>query len=174
MDIPSAMGPAEVPPSDAKSPDKTGPPISETLFELLDATRALSRSVGRSALSGAPGRDINSGLRAVMRTLSRGGTSTIPQLSLRHEVSRQHMRNLVKALALRGYVEIVPNPVHRRSFLVRLSGEGAVALDGRRSRLRDGLETLPTMPSSRRIHDATETIREIATALRAVESSGPS
>jgi DNA-binding MarR family transcriptional regulator len=66
--------------------------------------------------------------------LRENGPTTIPELARDRPVSRQHIRQLSQSLVQRGWIEQVPNPLHRRSFLLRLTpgGESAlVAMDRR-------------------------------------------
>lgn len=62
--------------------------------------------------------------RGVLRGLVRYGPQTVPQLARARRVSRQHVQEVVDALAASGLVELAPNPAHARSRLVRPTARG--------------------------------------------------
>jgi DNA-binding MarR family transcriptional regulator len=62
--------------------------------------------------------------RGILRGLVRYGPQTVPQLARARLVTRQHVQPVVDALARDGLVEIVPNPKHARSRLVRATARG--------------------------------------------------
>jgi DNA-binding MarR family transcriptional regulator len=62
--------------------------------------------------------------RGVLRGLVRYGPATVPGLARTRSVTRQHLQAVVDALAADGLVELVPNPSHRRSRLVRATARG--------------------------------------------------
>jgi len=62
--------------------------------------------------------------RGVLRSLDHGGPQTVPEMARARPVSRQHIQTIVNALRDDGLVELVPNPAHRRSHLVRLTSDG--------------------------------------------------
>ena len=78
-------------------------------------------------------------------------------------VTRQHVQMHVNDLAGQGYVELVDNPAHKRSKLVRLTeeGKGAVALMTRReARLLSQLDVAATEEGLRNAADMLRAVRE--------------
>ncbi len=63
--------------------------------------------------------------RGILRGVVRYGAQTVPMLARRRNVTRQHVQEVVEALVADGYVELVPNPAHARSRLVRATARGA-------------------------------------------------
>jgi DNA-binding MarR family transcriptional regulator len=63
--------------------------------------------------------------RGILRGLVRYGPRTVPQLALARSVTRQHTQEVVDSLLAEGLVELVPNPAHARSRLVRATARGA-------------------------------------------------
>src|SRR5690349_23409452 len=61
-----------------------------------------------------------------MRSLALLGPVTVPQIARMRPTSRQRMQRLADELAAEGLVELVDNPRHRRSKLVRLTRKGEV------------------------------------------------
>jgi DNA-binding MarR family transcriptional regulator len=62
--------------------------------------------------------------RGLLRGLARYGPRTVPQLALARSVTRQHTQEVVDHLRDEGYVELVANPAHKRSRLVRITRRG--------------------------------------------------
>lgn len=66
--------------------------------------------------------------RGVLRGLVRYGPRTVPQLAHTRSVTRQHTQEVVNTLVADGYVELVANPDHKRSRLVRATRRGVAAV----------------------------------------------
>ncbi len=66
--------------------------------------------------------------RGILRGLVRYGPRTVPQLARARSVTRQHTQEVVDALAAEGLVELIANPAHARSRLVRATSRGAAAV----------------------------------------------
>jgi DNA-binding MarR family transcriptional regulator len=69
------------------------------------------------------------GVRNVLDQLRRGGDLTVPALARAQDLSRQFVQRMVNDARGAGWVEVVENPAHRRSGLVRLTRSGATAID---------------------------------------------
>jgi DNA-binding MarR family transcriptional regulator len=66
--------------------------------------------------------------RGILRGLARYGARTVPQLARSRSVTRQHTQEVVDRLAADGLVELIPNPAHARSRLVRITSRGAAVV----------------------------------------------
>lgn len=64
-----------------------------------------------------------------MWTIDAGGALTVPQVARRLGVSRQNEQRVVNDLIQAGLAEIVANPDHKTSPLVRLTAAGERSLD---------------------------------------------
>jgi len=62
--------------------------------------------------------------RGILRGLVRYGAQTVPALARTRSVTRQHVQEVVTALVADRLVELIPNPRHRRSRLVRATARG--------------------------------------------------
>jgi DNA-binding MarR family transcriptional regulator len=62
--------------------------------------------------------------RGLLRGLSRYGPQTVATLARTRFVTRQHVQEVVDALARDGLVELISNPEHARSRLVRATPRG--------------------------------------------------
>ena len=67
--------------------------------------------------------------RWTLRRLLRDGPLTVPALARVRAVRRQSLQPLVETLARDGLVELVDNPAHARSPLVRLTTRGALLVE---------------------------------------------
>ncbi len=63
--------------------------------------------------------------RGVLRGLARFGAQSVPALAKARSLRRQSVQEVVDALAAEGLVELVDNPRHARSRLVRVTARGA-------------------------------------------------
>jgi DNA-binding MarR family transcriptional regulator len=95
--------------------------IEETVAVHLQLQIMMEELHGHSELSRA--------CRGVLRDLSRLGPRTVPQLARGRPVSRQNVQMLVNRLIAEDLAELVRNPEHKRSQLVRLTSRGKVLLD---------------------------------------------
>jgi len=105
--------------------------MSETNAETLEAvfheTRRLFhvlRAIGDELHADSA---ITTAMRGVLESLATQGAQTVPQMARARPVSRQHIQTIVDALVRRGLVELVANPSHKRSPLVRLTEAGTAA-----------------------------------------------
>jgi DNA-binding MarR family transcriptional regulator len=96
----------------------------QALVSVVDETRLLFHRLKRTAESLHRQGETTAGRRGVLQSLKREGPQTVPQLARARPVSRQHIQKLVDPLAEEGLVELVDNPRHKRSRLVRLTDSG--------------------------------------------------
>lgn len=96
----------------------------EAVRAVVDETVALYhrlRWIGEQ-IYGAEGR--STARRGILRGLVRYGAQTVPKLARMRGVSRQHVQLVIDSLRRDRLVEARPNPVHRRSPLVRATALG--------------------------------------------------
>jgi DNA-binding MarR family transcriptional regulator len=62
--------------------------------------------------------------RGILRGLARFGPRTVPQLARARSVTRQHTQEVVDRLVADRLVELIANPTHKRSPLVRILPRG--------------------------------------------------
>lgn len=116
-------------------------------------------------LHGRP--DLTNACRGVLRDLARLGPRTVPQLARRRECSRQHVQVLVNRLTADGMAELVPNPDHRRSPLVRLTPAGKDTLEAMWRREAEVIDELPPALDLEELEGATRVLRELRRLLEA-------
>jgi DNA-binding MarR family transcriptional regulator len=157
---------------------RTAPPASERFddpahiegrFELIqsliDETRALFHRM-RTAAEALHGQgDLTAGRRGVLLDLARHGPMTVPALARLRPVSRQHIQSMVNPMLDEGHVELVDNPAHRRSQLVRLTARGVRLVESMLARERRLLERLPLDASDADLRRAAIVLRKLRAAL---------
>lgn len=89
----------------------------------------LYRRVLRKVELGEEIEGIGVGVRAVLDMLRLSGPMTVPQMGRAQALSRQFVQRMVNDAAARGFVEAVPNPAHRRSWLIELTAAGRAAIE---------------------------------------------
>lgn len=112
------------------------------------------------ALGDALHRDlgVTAAMRAVMEFLDDNRTATVPEIAVAKNVSRQNIQILVDALIAAGLVETRPNPTHRRSVLIALTGRGRATFRKMRGREEVVLSALAGGLSATAIGGAMETL----------------
>lgn len=99
-------------------------PRPEDLTSLFDEVAKLFHRLRALAADAHQEGESSAARRGILRSLATLGPRTVPQLAAERPVSRQHVQSIVNTLLDDGFVELVPNPAHRRSSLVRLTRRG--------------------------------------------------
>jgi DNA-binding MarR family transcriptional regulator len=143
--------------------------VVEAVESLIDETRMLFHrmKLASEQLHGAE--QITAGMRGVLFGLDRSGPQTVPQMAKARPVSRQHIQMLVNPLAERRYVELVDNPAHKRSKLVRLTAKGQRLVDRMRRRESRVLGALGTGMTERQLSSAAAVMRSLRVTLASDE-----
>ncbi len=133
------------------------------LAALIEEAALLFRRLG-AAKREIHGQGVPSGeRRKVLKELARAGPRTVPQLAREWSVTRQHVQALVNRLTEQGYVELIDNPAHKRSHLVRLTPAGKEQVDEmnrREARLLSGLRTGVSEAETRSAAAVVRAVRE--------------
>ncbi len=114
--------------------------LAARLAEVYLVVGPLYRRVSRAVERDQPAMGMSVGVRAVLEQLHREGERTVPAIAAEQELSRQFVQRMVHDARTAGFVELVDNPRHRRSLLVRLTGAGRAAIDSVVARERHLLE----------------------------------
>lgn len=112
------------PEPDALPPDA----LAERLAEVYVALGPVYRRVARIVEHDERNSGMSVGVRNVLDQLRRRGELTVPQLAQEQDLSRQFVQRMVHDARGAGYVELVENPAHRRSSLVRIEPAGREAI----------------------------------------------
>lgn len=81
--------------------------------------------------------------RAILEDLSALGPQTVPQMARSRPVSRQHIQKLVNQLLEQQFVEMIANPAHKTSMLVRLTNRGRKTFEKMKTVEQKALINLP-------------------------------
>ncbi len=116
-------------PSTTEEERPTGQETIEVLMELIEETVAvhLQLQIIMEELHGHS--ELSRACRGVLRDLSRLGPRTVPQLARGRPVSRQSVQMLVNRLIAEDLAELIRNPEHKRSQLVRLTSRGRALIE---------------------------------------------
>jgi len=108
-----------------------------------------------------------------MRSLALIGPMTVPQIAEMRPTSRQRMQRLADELAAEGLVELVDNPKHRRSKLVRLTKKGEARYRELNARLLAIASTMGVGLSEADIRRTIEMVRRLGEDVKARSAPPP-
>ncbi|MFE7541968.1 MarR family winged helix-turn-helix transcriptional regulator [Streptomyces platensis] len=125
-----------------------GPAATEDLlYDVIRRLWPLHRTVVRAVERELADTGMTAGEHALLDALRTEGPRTVPQLARSMGLDRQPVQRWVNHAAELGLVVTAPNPAHRRSPLIRLTGEGTAAIRGvqqfEATELRHRLADLP-------------------------------
>ncbi|GAA1283988.1 MarR family winged helix-turn-helix transcriptional regulator [Brachybacterium alimentarium] len=103
--------------------------LADRLAEVYVALGPVYRRVARIVEHDEHSSGLAVGVRNVLDQLRRTGERTVPQLARAQDLSRQFVQRMVHEARDRGFVELVDNPAHRRSSLVRITSTGLLAIE---------------------------------------------
>lgn len=92
---------------------------------------------------------------------------TVPEIGRQRSTSRQNIQILVDKLAESGHVELVPNPAHKRSALVRLTARGKDWLQSTEPEYLGFLSTIEAELTPEEIESGLSVLRKILNRLSA-------
>lgn len=128
------------------------------LQELLLEVNSLSNRVKWQE---SPNTMLPAGGRAVLQCLAAEGPQTVPQLARARCTSRQNAQILVNRLKQRSLVEIVPNPSHQRSSLVKATPAGLGFIESLLGEQRQLTKAAQTVCTAEEISNATSVLRRL-------------
>ncbi|MFJ5642660.1 MarR family winged helix-turn-helix transcriptional regulator [Streptomyces sp. NPDC093223] len=105
-------------------PDELG----DRITEVYDLIGPLYRRAFRKIEQGEQIEGASVGVRSVLDLLRRFGPMTVPQMGRIMALSRQFVQRTVNDAAARGWAEVIPNPAHQRSSLIRLTDAGRTVI----------------------------------------------
>lgn len=148
-------------------PDQLASRLAEVYVTLGPVYRKVARVVERSE----PVMGMSVGVRAVLDQLARDGERTVPQMARTQDLSRQFVQRMVHDATTAGFVELVPNPAHRRSSLVRLTDPGRAAISAVTSREQELMGRVGGDLTGEEIDATLRVLRHMLAGLEDVESA---
>lgn len=107
------------------------------------------------------------GSRAVVEVLAEMGPATVPQVAARLSLARQNVQRHIDELLPLGHAQTSPNPLHRRSVLVRLTPEGRDAFERIHARELEDLASLANACSDEELAVASHVLAVLDRDIRA-------
>ena len=138
------------------------PAIPDLVEEVIATFRQLRVTAAEIHGDGAP----MPGERGVLVELARQGPQTASGMARKRGVSRQHVQAVVNRFLARRLVELVENPAHRRSPLVRLTASGRKRVEEMARRERAAFRALRLDFSGSEVDAARELLRSIRRRLQ--------
>jgi DNA-binding MarR family transcriptional regulator len=132
--------------------------VSELLSQLNTVAIRLHT---RTRKPGPHSRDLSIAEHAVLEMLVGATALTVPQIARERSTSRQNIQILIDRLEMQGRVEIIQNPAHRRSGLVRLTDAGKAWLRQTEPNHQRLLSEIAAGMSESELHTALSVLRKV-------------
>lgn len=97
---------------------------TDQLYQLVWMSRPLMQAAEAAVEQGLEGTGLTVRMRAVLEMLHRHGDLTVPDIAQKLEIQRQYVQVMVNETLAAGFTEQRPNPRHKRSTLLSLTGKG--------------------------------------------------
>lgn len=143
--------------------------LADRLAEVYLVVGPLYRSVLRVVERDEQRAGVSVGVRAVLDQLRREGPRTVPQMAAAQDLSRQFVQRMVNDAVGPGWVELVDNPAHRRSRLVRLTPAGKDTIAGVIARERELMGRVGGDLTGSELDATLRVLREMLIAVRALD-----
>lgn len=141
-----------------------GQVIEDLIIEIV-ATFFLLRAEGmRIGVVSSSGE----GYWSVLRMLKVNGAQTVPQIARYRYVPRQSVQKLANEMLADGVIELVNNPAHKRSKLLRLTSKGEAVFAEMSDRIAAVSETLAAQGDADQLQNAVTVVRHLHEQLRAM------
>jgi DNA-binding MarR family transcriptional regulator len=139
-----------------------GEAMQEVMLETISAfflLRAAGKRIG--AVTAGDG-----GYWGILRSLKLQGAQTVPQIARSRPVSRQHIQKLANEMIADGTIELVDNPAHRRSKLLRLTPKGERVFQEIADRIAREAEDLALSMEIEELQVAVKVLRKLGEKLK--------
>jgi DNA-binding MarR family transcriptional regulator len=141
---------------------EAGRAIEDLIIEIV-ATFFLLRAEGMRMGVVSPSGE---GYWSVLRLLKINGPQTVPQLARYRYVPRQSVQKLANEMLKDGVIELVNNPAHKRSKLLRLTPEGDAVFQQMGDRIAKLAETLAKQQDAAQLQNAADVVKNLHEQLR--------
>ncbi|WNZ25835.1 MarR family transcriptional regulator [Leptolyngbya sp. NK1-12] len=141
---------------------KAGRAIEDLIIEIV-ATFFLLRAEGMRIGVVSPSGE---SYWSVLRLLKIYGSQTVPQIARYRYVPRQSVQKLANEMLKDGVIELVNNPAHKRSKLLRLTSKGEVVFQEMSDRIAELAETLAKQQDAAQLQNAADVVKKLHEQLR--------
>jgi len=139
-----------------------GQAIENLIIEIV-ATFFLLRAEGMRIGVVSPSGE---GYWSVLRLLKVNGAQTVPQIARYRYVPRQSVQKLANEMLADGVIELVNNPAHKRSKLLRLTPKGEAVFQELSDRIAVLSETLAEHGNADKLQNAVDVVKHLHEQLR--------
>jgi DNA-binding MarR family transcriptional regulator len=139
-----------------------GKGMEELIVEIV-ATFFLLRAEGMRIGVVSPSGE---GYWSVLRLLKVNGAQTVPQIARYRYVPRQSVQKLANEMLADGVIELVNNPAHKRSKLLRLTPKGEAVFQELSDRIAVLTETLAQQEDAAQLQNAVVVVKHLHEQLR--------
>jgi DNA-binding MarR family transcriptional regulator len=139
-----------------------GRAIEDLIIEIV-ATFFLLRAEGMRIGVVSPSGE---GYWSVLRLLKINGPQTVPQIARYRYVPRQSVQKLANEMLKDGVIELINNPAHKRSKLLRLTPEGDAVFQEMSDRIAKLAETLAEQQEVAQLQNAVDVVQKLHEQLR--------
>ncbi len=108
------------------------------------------------------------GYWSVLRILKMNGAQTVPQIARLRYVPRQSIQKLANEMLEDGVIELVNNPAHKRSKLLRLTPKGEAVFQELSDRFAALSETLAEQGDAAQLQNAVVVVKHLHEQLKAM------
>jgi DNA-binding MarR family transcriptional regulator len=141
------------------APSSSPAPVAkEDLATLFNEVHALSTRLKQAPSSEG---DLLAAGCGILRILQTRGAQSVPQIARTRLTSRQNIQISVNRLQAQGFVELRPNPAHKRSALVFLTEKGKASLTKAQNEEERALAETTQHLQSAKVISAIGLLREI-------------
>lgn len=116
------------------APRKIDAEKANTLYEIIRYIRPLHRYLAEAVSIELDGTGVTVPMRAVLEYLNENGEKTVPNLARSLLLKKQYVQDIVNDLLDEELVERIENPAHQRSWLIRITSNGAGKINAIRER----------------------------------------
>jgi DNA-binding MarR family transcriptional regulator len=141
---------------------EAGQAIEDLIIEIV-ATFFLLRAEGMRIGVVSPSGE---GYWSVLRLLKINGPQTVPQIARYRYVPRQSVQKLANEMLADGVIELVNNPAHKRSKLLRLTSKGDIVFQEMSDRIAKLAETLAKQQDAAQLQNAADVVKKLHEQLR--------
>jgi len=106
------------------------------------------------------------GYWSVLRLLKVNGAQTVPHIARYRYVPRQSVQKLANEMLADGVIELVNNPAHKRSKLLRLTPKGEAVFQELSNRIATLAETLAERQDAAQLQSAADVVKHLHEQLR--------
>lgn len=140
---------------------------TDQLYRLVWMSRPLMQVAELAVEQGLEGSGLTVRMRAVLEVLREKGALPVPEIARHLDIQRQYVQVMVNETLADGLTEQLPNPRHKRSSLLALTGKGQALIEKAVVRERQLLEAIGDDFEEREVETALDVVMRLTAGLKA-------